>query len=68
MLNGADGSLNLPYPLPLAALPAPPLPKRDHFYSIAVLDTLVTGIIEWAGHWPESLKIERGGMPKVIRP
>jgi hypothetical protein len=34
-------------------------------YALAVVAALAIGLIEWAGYWPESWKVERGGLPRV---
>jgi hypothetical protein len=34
-------------------------------YAVAILAAQSIGLIEWAGDWPESWKVQRVGMPKV---
>jgi hypothetical protein len=34
-------------------------------YAVAIIAALSIGLIEWAGYWPESWKVQHRGMPKV---
>ncbi|WP_201863916.1 phage tail protein [Microvirga soli] len=37
-------------------------------YVIVITLTLAIGLIEWAGYWPESWRVQRTGMPKITAP
>ncbi len=34
-------------------------------YAVAIIAALGLALIEWAGYWPDSWRVQRGGMPKV---
>ncbi|MBM6584264.1 hypothetical protein ILT44_29135 [Microvirga sp. BT689] len=34
-------------------------------YAITLILALGIGLIEWAGYWPDSWKVQRNAMPKV---